>query len=104
MSIIRSSGPDAIKFSRAKGWNARFDGAQTKSVEEYAEPRVFARAWEFLNGFAVSRFGRSACTGIEDRSFILPWGRTFEGEIDFKLICTKMEIPKFKTKTGARKK
>ena len=91
-SVVR---PEAIKFSRAKGWNTRYDDAQIKSVEEYAKPRIFSRAQGFLDGFAVTQLGDSACTEIDNKNFTLPWGRTFEGEIDFKLNCTKIERPNF---------
>lgn len=91
-SVVR---PDAIKFSRAKGWNTRYDEAQVKAVEEYAKPKVFQRANELLNNFAVARFGFSSCTGVENKSFELPWGRTFEAEIDFTLACKNIEKPNF---------
>ena len=90
-SVVR---PDAIKFSRAKGWNTRYDADQIEAVETYSKPRVFARAQELLNGFAVTPFNKFSCTDIEDANFVLPWGRTFEAEIDFKLICMKLEFPR----------
>lgn len=89
-SIVR---PEAIKFSRAKGWNTRYDQAQVEAVETYSEPKVFQRAQELLNGFAVTPFNKFSCTDVEDQSFDLPWGRTFEAEIDFNLVCTKLESP-----------
>ncbi len=89
-SIVR---PEAIKFSRAKGWNTRYEQAQIKAVETYSESKVFTRSQEFLNGFAVTPFGKFSCTDIEDQSFVLPWGRTFEAEIDFKLVCAKLQTP-----------
>lgn len=96
-SVVR---PDAIKFSRAKGWNARFDNTQANTIEDYAKSRVFQRANELLNNFAVARFGFSSCTGVDNESFVLPWGRTFEAEIDFTLTCTKIERPSFVTKAS----
>ena len=87
-SVVR---PEAIKFSRAKGWNTRYDESQIKSVEEFAKPRIFSRAQSFLDGFSVTQIGGLSCTEIYDRTFTLPWGRTFEGEIDFKLNCSKIE-------------
>lgn len=93
--------PEAIKFFRAKGWNTRYNDAQVEAVEEYSAARVFDRAEDLLNGFAVTSFDHFSCTGVRDKTFVLPWGRTFEAEIDFKLICTKLERPSLKA--GGRK-
>jgi hypothetical protein len=81
--------PEAIKYARSKNWNVfRFNDEQTKAVEEFAAPRVRNQVWQNLNPISRVRYSQSVCENVEDFKFWLPWGRTFEAEIDFKLSCT----------------
>jgi hypothetical protein len=83
-SIVR---PQAIKFAQSKGWNVfRFDLAQTRVVEEFSAPSVRREVWKNLNGFS------SHCGNVDAFDFTLPWGRTFEAEIDYKLICKEIPV------------
>jgi hypothetical protein len=83
-SVVR---PQAIKFGQSKGWNVfRFDAEQTKAVEEFSFPKIRSEVWKSLNSF--SRY----CENVETFSFTLPWGRTFEAEIDYKLNCKPIPV------------
>jgi hypothetical protein len=78
-SVVR---PQAIKFGQSRGWNVfRFDAEQTKVVEEFSSPKVQYEIWKNLNSLSVN------CERTKTFNFTLPWGRTFEAEIDFQLDC-----------------
>lgn len=80
--------PEAINFARGRKWNVfRFTDEQTKAVEEFAEPLVKKRAWQNLNMISPVKYNRQICENVEDFKFWLPWGRTFEAEIEFRLNC-----------------
>lgn len=95
-SVVR---PQAIKFAQSKGWNVfRFDAEQTKAVEEFSSPLVRNQVWKYLNGVTRISFSSPICENVDTFNFILPWGRTFEAEIDFKLNCKTLNQPKSKIK------
>jgi hypothetical protein len=80
--------PEAINFARGKKWNVfRFTDEQTAAVEEFAAPRVRKLVWQNLNMISPVKYYRQICEEVEDFKFWLPWGRTFEAEIDFELKC-----------------
>jgi hypothetical protein len=88
-SLIR---PDAIKFAKYKGWNVfRFSSSEeTKAVEDFISPKVRNLVWQNLNLLSPlsHAFMQSLiCEDVENFSFVLPWGRTFEADIDFDLSC-----------------
>lgn len=83
-SVVR---PQAIKFGQSKGWNVfRFDGEQTRAVEEFSSPLIKREVWKSLNSFSI------LCENVENFNFSLPWGRTFEAEIDYKVICKPIPV------------
>jgi hypothetical protein len=75
-SILR---PQAITFAKDKGWNVfRFDDLQTKQIEEFCQPKLRYQVWQLLNSIS------SDYENVDKFKFSLPWGRTFEAEIDFE--------------------
>jgi Protein of unknown function (DUF4127) len=83
-SIVR---PQAIKVAQTKSWNVfRFDAEQTKAIEEFISPKLRYEVWKNLNN--ISQY----CENVNTFNFSLPWGRTFEGELDYKLQCREMPI------------
>lgn len=96
--------PEAQRFARSKNWNVfRFDDEQTKAVEDFSAPRVRNAVSQNLNGFAMVRFSNLVCETVENFSFVLPWGRTFEAEINFDLSCSSPFKPtKAKRTIGTR--
>jgi hypothetical protein len=110
-SVVR---PEAIKFSRENNWNPfRFDEQSARKVESFSIEKMRPKTKELLreldlsldekrDSFSItltrwkkekqffspkySGFQQS-CNGINGLAFSLPWGRTFEAEIDFKLDC-----------------
>jgi hypothetical protein len=79
--------PKALQMIRANKWNAlRLTGEQTKQVEEFClrelQPFVNEIAADYRN---VTK-GKCEMSPI---TFDLPWNRTFEAEIDFKLECRR---------------
>lgn len=86
-SVVR---PEAQSFARGKKWNVfRFDAQQTREVEDFSAPRVRRSVSQNLRAFSLVRFSNLVCENVENFSFKLPWGRTFEAEINFDLSCTK---------------
>ena len=84
-SVVR---PESIAFGRSKGWNVfRFTDEQSKVVEEFTTPKVGARLDDYRKTVENLRSGRLTCTEAKDYRFTLPWGRTFEGEVEFELNC-----------------
>jgi Protein of unknown function (DUF4127) len=78
-SVIR---PQSIKFANEKGWNVfRFDTEQTKQIEAFSSPKIRYEVWKNLNSFS------NFCENVDTFDFKLPWGRTFEAEINFDLNC-----------------
>jgi Protein of unknown function (DUF4127) len=98
-SIVR---PKAITFAKDKNWNVfRFDSEQTKTVEEFSSPKIKESIWQNLNSISpilIPFASWSVCENVDAFSFTLPWGRTFEAEIDFKLSCKILAKQKFKQK------
>lgn len=83
--------PEAIKFARGRNWNVfRFDAAQTKAVEEFSASLVEKKIRQNLDSVQRTRNGNLVCETVEDFNFRLPWGRTFEAEIDYTLICQNL--------------
>ncbi|MBK8813250.1 MAG: DUF4127 family protein [Acidobacteria bacterium] len=88
-SIVR---PKAIEFARSQGWNVfRFESEQTTAVERYSVREMAGYVRTSLDPVAVNDTW-VACPDISKFSFRLPWGRTFEAELDFELTC-KLLIP-----------
>ncbi len=80
-SIVR---PDANKRCRANQWNAyRLTDEQTKQIEDYCQQQLAPIAAETAAGFYPKTSGKSC--SISNLTFDLPWNRTFEAEIDFKI-------------------
>jgi Protein of unknown function (DUF4127) len=76
-SIIR---PQAVKYAKDQGWNVfRFDDEQTKKVEDLCASKIRIQVSQILNSFTANY------ENVDNFKFSLPWGRTFEAEIDFKL-------------------
>ncbi len=95
-SIVRA---EAMKFAKDQGWNVfRFDEQQTTAAEQFCSPSIKGAVWQTLNGFSRVRFTDSFCEDVENFKFSLPWGRTFEAEIDFKLKCKDLPGPSFRLK------
>ncbi len=83
--------PEAIKFAKAKEWNVfRFNDEQTKAVEEFSSPKVEEKAWQNLNRINTAGSSTMVCDKLKTFDFSLPWGRTFEAEIDFQLVCRNL--------------
>lgn len=90
-SVVR---PQAIKFGQSQGWNVfRLDDAQTREIEEFSSPKIRSEVGKNLNSFSRN------CENVDSFSFSLPWGRTFEAEIEYKLVCRPIPFVKG---TGAR--
>lgn len=86
-SLVR---PESIYFGRSKGWNVfRFTDEQSAAVEEFTSPKVRARLDDYRKTVENLRSGRMTCMEVKDYRFTLPWGRTFEGEVEFELICDR---------------
>lgn len=80
--------PESIAFGRSKGWNVfRFTDEQSKVVEDFTSPKVEARLDDYRKTVENLRSRRLTCTEAKDYRFTLPWGRTFEGEVEFELNC-----------------
>ncbi len=87
-SLVR---PEAMKFAREKGWNVfRFNDEQTNAVEEFSSPRVKEKISQNLNSINTASSSTMVCDELKTFDFKLPWGRTFEAEIDFDLVCTQI--------------
>lgn len=83
-SIVR---PKVIDFARSQGWNVfRFEPGQTTAAERYSVREMAGYVRASLDPVAVSD-ANVVCPDISKFSFRLPWGRTFESEIDFELTC-----------------
>lgn len=87
-TIVR---PKSIAFSKDNGWNSfRLTLEQTKAVEEYAEPLIRKEIRNALNRISPlywAYLSDLVCEDVRKFNFELPWGRTFEAEIDFELHC-----------------
>ncbi len=97
-SIVR---PEAIKFARDKDWNVfRFNDEETKATEEFSSQRVKKEIRPIMNLMSLVNilFNSYVCEDVRNFDFSLPWGRTFEAEIDFQLDCKKLNQPRFKLK------
>jgi Protein of unknown function (DUF4127) len=98
-SVVR---PQAIKYAKDKGWNVfRFNDEETKAVEQFSFQKVKNEIRPIMNRMAllnVSYGDVFVCEDVKNYNFSLPWGRTFEAEIDFRLDCKKLDKPKVKSK------
>ena len=98
-SVVR---PQAIKYAKDKGWNVfRFSDEETKAVEQFSFQKVKDEIRPIMNRMAllnVSHGNLYVCETVKNYNFSLPWGRTFEAEIDFQLDCKKLDNPKVKPK------
>lgn len=87
-SVVR---PPAMQYGRNNKWNVfRFNEEQTASVENFITPKLRQTVVENLNAISpLSNLSMSdlLCENVEDFKFRLPWGRTFEGEFEYKLDC-----------------
>jgi hypothetical protein len=90
-SVVR---PKAIAFAREKGWNVfRFNKTETEQVEDFGAKEMLSRIPAILRQVAVPPRGGAVCREDPKRfSFQLPWGRTFEAEIDFDLDCEAVKL------------
>jgi hypothetical protein len=81
-SIVR---PKALKMIRENKWNAfRLTDEQTKTVEEFCLTELKPLAAKIASDFSSN--DKNVCA-INELTFDLPWNRTFEAEINFKLQC-----------------
>lgn len=81
--------PESIAFGRSKGWNVfRFTDEQNKTVEDFTSPKVGSRLEDYRKTVGILRSRRITCTAAKGYRFSLPWGRTFEAEIEFTLECS----------------
>ena len=81
-SIVR---PKALKMIRENKWNSfRLTDEQTKTVEEFCLTELKPFAAKIASEFSSDY--KNVCS-IDELTFNLPWNRTFEAEIDFKLQC-----------------
>ena len=89
-SIVR---PESISYAKSKGWNVfRFTDVETREVENFSAEKVLSRLDEYRKSVETLRGSAVVCDRVEDPRFILPWGRTFEAEIEFTLACrTKLK-------------
>lgn len=84
-SIVRS---ESISYAKSKGWNVfRFTDVETREVENFSAEKVLSRLDEYRKSVETLRGSAVVCDRVEDPRFILPWGRTFEAEIEFTLAC-----------------
>ena len=89
-SLVR---PDAIKFAREKGFNpGRLTAEGESLLEKFINDRMRApvrNLWAYFNGeplFSPASYGPSSNlrpVQLTSYRLELPWGRTFEAEIDF---------------------
>ena len=81
--------PGALALIRSRGWNPlRLDSAATATVEQWATPVMRAEADRLAAVLGPTRSGAPACRLGSRLTLMLPWGRTFEPELDFALDCT----------------
>ena len=97
-SLVR---PDAINWARAQKLNTlRMDAQSTKLVEAYCREKMLPHVKELFREFSRTPFTVSRLRGgdwkmdlaqleANDFFFTLPWGRTFEAEINFSLKSKK---------------
>lgn len=81
-SIVR---PKALQMIRENKWNSlRLTDEQTKVIEDFClrelEPYVSKMSKDY------KEYSKGRCE-LSPISFDLPWNRTFEAEIDFRVIC-----------------
>lgn len=81
-SIVR---PQALKMIRENKWNSfRLTDEQTKTIEEFSLNRLKPIASKIAGEFNAD--SKKVCS-IDELTFDLPWNRTFEAEINFRLQC-----------------
>ena len=89
--------PDTNNFARQQGWNTfRFDKNQTKAVENFAADKVKNGLLQYSPDFIYALNSNLTCSNLKSFDFKLPWGRTFEAEIDFEFECEKVGEIKLK--------
>lgn len=89
-SVVR---PKALQLIRDKKWNSfRLTDEQTQVVEEFCLKEIKRLADATARNF-FGPDGKRICS-ISGLTFDLPWNRTFEAEIDFRLSCPTKEETK----------
>jgi hypothetical protein len=84
-SVVR---PKALKMIRDKKWNSlRLNEAQTAEIEAFCLKELNAETATLMDKF-LTGLNKRNCK-ISGLKFDLPWNRTFEAEIDFKINCQK---------------
>lgn len=103
-SIVR---PQAIQYGRDNKWNVfKFDEEQNRNVENFIAPKLKRTVVENLNAISPLHnlsMSNLLCENTEDFKFWLPWGRTFEGEFEYKLNCRQLESQTIKTSVRKKK-
>ncbi|MFM8439756.1 MAG: hypothetical protein ACKN97_00550, partial [Acidobacteriota bacterium] len=56
-------------------------------VENFSAEKVLSRLDEYRKSVETLSGSSVVCHRVEDPKFTLPWGRTFEAEIEFTLTC-----------------
>lgn len=88
-SLIR---PDLQKSLREKNWNPyRLTVNQTPLVEQLCMEKLQPLAQRTMEAFFPKKMSKKP--QLQALSFDLPWDRTFEAEIDFKLLFAKKNKP-----------
>ena len=83
-SIVR---PKALQLIKENKWNAfRLTDEQTKVVEDFCLKELQPTITKIADDYKDFTKGKCEMSPI---TFNLPWNRTFEAEIDFKLQCPK---------------
>ncbi|MBK8148472.1 MAG: DUF4127 family protein [Acidobacteria bacterium] len=97
-SIVR---PKAIALAREKGWNVfRFNEGETRQIEQFGRAELQSRIPAILRQIALPPRGWAVCKeNPKEFNFRLPWGRTFEAELDFVLDCVDSNNPKRRVKS-----
>lgn len=99
--------PEANKRAKEKNWNVfRLNPDQAKIVEAETLSTIRRAVVENLNSISPLRQGfrgNPICENVNNLSFVFPWERTFEAEINFDLDCFELvnqERTKGKTRGG----
>lgn len=81
--------PGALALIRSRGWDPlRLASAATTTVELWATPVIRVEADRLAAVLGPTRSGAPACRLASELALTLPWGRTFEAELQFALDCT----------------
>ncbi|MER3426797.1 MAG: hypothetical protein C4334_01665 [Pyrinomonas sp.] len=90
------------RFAPARGLNTmRLDAQGTRIIEEIVREKMRPYVESLWRDFAQRPFVLPPASGVklalvptalEDFKLTLPWGRTFEAEIDFRLVAAKQTV------------